>query len=79
MEKEKLRSIAYCESKFNPNAINGDYCGLFQFSSDTWQSTRREMGLDENPDLRFNPEEAIKTAAFKISRGGINSWRNCLK
>lgn len=79
VERDRLYFIAYCESKLNPSARNGDYAGLFQFSSGTWRSTRKEMGLDGNPDLRFNPEEAIKTAAFKIATGGLYSWKNCVK
>jgi hypothetical protein len=35
------------------------------------------MGLDSNPDLRFNADESIKTAAFKIAHGGIGAWPNC--
>jgi hypothetical protein len=35
------------------------------------------MGLDANSDLRFNAEEAIKTAAFHISQGGQGAWPNC--
>jgi hypothetical protein len=37
------------------------------------------MNLDPNPELRFNPEEAIKTAAFKISTVGFSPWPNCGK
>lgn len=77
VNREQLWKIAVCESKLNPKALNGDYAGIFQFSSRTWQTTRKEMNLDSNLDLRFNPEEAIKTAAFKISRGGLSSWQNC--
>lgn len=74
-----LKSIAYCESHFNPNAINGIYGGMYQYSSSTWISTRNAMG--ENPDtsLRFNPEESIKTSAFKIASGGIGAWPSCSK
>lgn len=79
VERERLWSIALCESKLNPNAKSGDYAGLFQFAQSTWQITRKLMNLDPNPDLRFNPEEAIKTAAFKISTGGLSSWKNCIK
>jgi soluble lytic murein transglycosylase-like protein len=74
-----LVKIAVCESKLNPYARSLDYGGLYQFSTNTWINTRRTMNLDQNPDLRFNPEESIKTAAFKISTGGINAWQNCIK
>lgn len=79
VDRQKLWSIAVCESKLKPNAKNGDYAGLYQFSTNTWKSTRKNMNTDTDPDIRFNPEEAIKTAAFKISTGGIGAWQNCLK
>ncbi|MCJ7739939.1 transglycosylase SLT domain-containing protein [Candidatus Microgenomates bacterium] len=79
VDKEKLRKIAYCESKFNPQAVNRDYAGLYQFSSGTWLATRVIMGHNSDLNLRFTPEEAVRTAAFKISRGGISSWPNCFK
>jgi len=79
IDRSKLWTVAVCESGLNPNARNGDYAGLFQFSSGTWRSTRAAMNLDGNPQLRFNPQEAIKTAAFKISTVGLSAWPNCVK
>lgn len=78
VSKDKLKKIAMCESGINPAAVNGPYGGMFQFASDTWVSTRRQMGRDENPELRFNAKESIDTAAYKISIGGENAWVNCL-
>lgn len=80
IDEQLLRKIAHCESGYNTTSHNTtyDYAGMYQFSRDTWTSTRQHMGADANPDLRFNAEEAIKTAAFKISRGGQNAWANCL-
>ena len=74
-----LKKIARCESRFNPGAVSrsGLYGGMYQFLASTWRSTRQAMGLDDNPDLRFNAEEAVRTAAFKISRGGIGAWPVC--
>jgi len=77
IDRDKLWRVAVCESGLRPNAINGPYAGLFQFSSSTWASTRKTMGMDSNIDLRFSPEEAIKTAAFKISTSGLSAWPNC--
>jgi len=77
MDKELLKKIALCESGFNSNAGNGDYQGMFQFAASSWIGTRSEMGADTNTDLRNNAQEAIKTAAFKISRGGVNAWPSC--
>jgi soluble lytic murein transglycosylase-like protein len=79
IEKQKLRTLAYCESRFNPTATNGIYGGLYQFSSSTWKSTRIAMNQDPNPNLRFNPEAAINTAAFKISTSGLSAWPYCSK
>lgn len=74
-----LKHIAICESGLRPEALsrNGLYGGLFQFVSSTWSSNRKAMGEDPDPALRFNAEEAIKTAAFKISRDGVGAWPVC--
>jgi len=79
VDRQLLKRIAICESGLNPNAKFGDYAGIFQFSNSAWQTARRTMNMDPNPVLRFNPEEAIKTAAFKLATGGRNSWPNCGK
>lgn len=78
VSKDLLKKIAFCESGANPAAVNGEYAGMYQFTSETWSATRKEMGADPNPDLRFGAKEAIETASFKISRGGQNAWANCL-
>lgn len=76
-----MKHIAQCESGLNPGSLskNGLYGGLFQFVSSTWSGNRRAMGEDPDPNLRFNAEEAIKTAAFKISRDGYGAWPVCGK
>lgn len=81
ISSDTLKVIANCESHYNPNALskNGLYGGMFQFSASTWKSTRKAMGLDENPDLRFNAEEAIRTTAYKISKNGVGAWPHCGK
>lgn len=79
IDKELLKRIAACESGFNTNSRNGDYGGMYQFASSSWQSTRASMGMDQNTDLRFNAEESIRTAAFKISRGGSSAWPSCAR
>ena len=74
-----LKKIAWCESHYNFDSVggNGAYGGMFQFSASTWASTRNAMGTDPNPELRFDPEQAIMTAAFKIAAGGIRAWPVC--
>lgn len=81
ISSDALKIIANCESHYNPNALskNGLYGGMFQFSASTWKSTRKAMGLDESPDLRFNAEEAIRTTAYKISKNGVGAWPHCGK
>jgi len=75
--RRTLEYIAYCESRYNPTATNGKHAGMYQFNPTTWMATRGRMGMDPNPDLRFDAEEAIRTAAFKISNGGIGAWAYC--
>jgi soluble lytic murein transglycosylase-like protein len=74
-----LKKIAYCESGYNPGSLsrNHTYAGMFQFSASTWTSTRNAMGLDPNPELRLDAEQAILTAAYKIAAGGIHAWPTC--
>ena len=79
VDRSLLWQIAACETKFRPNATNWIYGGMFQFSPNTWRANRMLMGLDPNPDLRFNPEEAIRTAAFLLSTRGPGAWPNCSK
>lgn len=77
IDRQKLWNIAVCESGLRNDATNGDYLGLYQFATSTWQVNRTRMGADTSPDLRRNPEESIKTAAFKMSRDGYGAWPNC--
>ena len=72
-----LKKIAVCESGLNATAVNGHYAGLYQFSESSWRSVRTRMNLDSNPQLRFNPEESIRSAAFKLAFGGRAAWPNC--
>ena len=72
-----MRHIAVCESGFNPNAGNGPYAGLYQFSVTSWAANRVLMGEDPNSVLRFNAEEAVQTAAFMVSIGKGWVWPNC--
>jgi len=77
VSEDELKKIANCESGFNSASDTGLYAGMYQFSADTWASIRGIMGSDTNSDLRKNAEEAIKTAAFMLSRGEQNAWPNC--
>lgn len=80
VDKERLKRIAACESGFNTQAnFNNLYVGMFQFSEGAWTSTRTNMGLSTDQELRKNAEESIKTAAFMLSRGQENAWPSCNK
>lgn len=79
IDRSKLWNIAVCESGLRVNAVNWIYGGLFQFSPNTWESNRRLMGMDTSSDLRFNPEEAIRTGAFVLSTRGASAWPSCAK
>lgn len=77
VDRQRLWNIAVCESGLRTQATNGIYGGMYQFSPSTWYSTRNQMNLDTNPDLRFHAEESIKTAAFLLSSRGHSPWPNC--
>jgi len=77
VDEHVLFTIGQCESGFNATSTNGPYGGIYQFHYLTWATIRNSMGLDPNPDLRFNPEESIRTAAFKIARNGTGAWPAC--
>ncbi len=79
VDKELLKRIAKCESGLNPNAATSLYAGLFQFAKQTWNSARTSMKMDPDINLRFNPEESIRTAAFMVSQGHLGIWPNCGK
>lgn len=79
IDKELMKRIAYCESRLNPAAATSPYAGLYQFSESLWIQTRTLMGQNSDPNLRFNAEEAIRTAAFMISQNHLYIWPNCNK
>lgn len=77
-DKQLLIRIAKCESGFNATSkAPAGYSGMFQFGERSWTSVRSEMALDTNPELRFNAEESIRTAAYMVSKGRQNAWPNC--
>ena len=78
VDREQLRRIALCESSFNTNATNLGYGGMYQFSEGSWISARSIMGENTDPGLRFNAEQSVKTAAFKLAQpNGANAWPSC--
>jgi hypothetical protein len=79
VDRSLLWKIAACETGLRTNATNWIYGGMFQFSPNTWKANRSTMGADTNPDLRFSPEESIRTAAFVLSTRGSSAWPNWSK
>lgn len=77
VDRNKLWLLAVCESQLNYNASSRDYVGLYQFAAASWITTRKQMNLNHDPALRYNPEESIRTAAFKISKSGFAPWPYC--
>jgi hypothetical protein len=77
IDPQKLWKIAVCESGLRTDAENGIYGGLYQFSPNAWKTTRITMNLDPDIRLRFNAEESIRTAAFKMSVSGYVAWPVC--
>ena len=73
-----VRHLAICESGFRPNAVNGDYVGLFQFGPITWKNIRAEIGEDTNINLRYSAEESVQTASYALSKGKGKIWPNCM-
>lgn len=72
-----LRHIAICETGFNPSAKNHIYAGLFQYDAPTWKAFRKLQGLDPDPDLRYNAQEAVRTTAYLLSQNRAYLWPNC--
>ena len=79
VNRELLWKIGVCESGLNSSATNGIYGGMFQFSESSWITIRTHMNLPHDSKLRFDAEESIKTAAFKLSVGGAGAWPECGK
>lgn len=73
-----VRHLALCESGFRPNAVNGDYVGLFQFGPTTWKNIRAEIGEDTSINLRYSAEESTQTACYALSKGKSKIWPNCM-
>lgn len=77
LDPNVVRHLALCESGFNPNAVNGQYVGLFQFAVTTWTNLRKELAKDTNINLRRSADESVQTAAYALSKGKIGIWPHC--
>lgn len=67
-EANRMVKIAFCESKFDPNAKNktSTASGLFQFLNSTWKAYG-------SGDV-FDPVDNINSAIHLFKKKGFNSW-----
>jgi hypothetical protein len=68
---DRLRRVALCESRFDPQASAGLYLGLFQFGRVLWRTT---------PFSRFDrsdPYAAAFAASWAFARGLSGHWPVC--
>ena len=72
--KQKLASIAWCESRNNPHAVGGGgaYRGLYQFSFSTW----RVVGGWGDPAAAPRSEQTWR-AWLLLSKHGSGHWPVC--
>lgn len=76
VDARHLDRIIYCESQWKALAESetSTALGLAQFLYGTWVSTRKQMGIDSDPQLRANPYESIRTMLYLYQRQGDNPW-----
>lgn len=77
VDKNKLKSIAKCESNFARGVLADKYAGMYQFIENTWVNIRTQMGKDSDINLRFGARESIETAAYVLSVGKGYIWPSC--
>jgi soluble lytic murein transglycosylase-like protein len=71
VDPERLLRVAWCESKFRPDAKNGVYTGLFQFHPNTFlvNAQRCGSGLDI-----WNIDNQTKVAAWMFANHQEAQW-----
>lgn len=68
---DRLVRVARCESTLNPNAKNGQYGGLFQFSDKTWDWFASMRGVGGS---KWNASDAANMAAWAFANGYASHW-----
>jgi surface rod structure-forming protein G/transglycosylase-like protein with SLT domain/uncharacterized protein DUF348 len=73
-DPEQLLRVAWCESKYNPNAYNvsSGASGLFQFMPRTWAANSVRVGYDGASP--FDPVAAANVAAWMFANGSASLW-----
>jgi len=74
VSKKLARDIIYCESSFNPYALNvkaviGEDVGLFQLNSHYWQKVMALNGWDI-----YDIEDNIEAGMWLLSKSGTVPW-----
>ncbi len=70
----QLMRVAWCESRYNPNAYNptAQDTGLFQFIPETWRRESRRSGYGGTS--AYDPVASANTAAMLFSEGKSRLW-----
>ena len=71
---DQLVRVAWCESRFNPNALNpsSGAAGLFQFLPSTWAANSVRAGYAGASV--FDPVASANVAAWMFARGQAGQW-----
>ena len=74
-DETQLLRVAYCESRYNPNAYNASSgaSGLFQFLATTWAPNSVRAGYAGASV--FDPVANANTAAYMFSIGQARQWQ----
>ena len=73
-DETQLLRVAYCESRYNPNAYNASSgaSGLFQFLASTWAPNSVRAGYAGASV--FDPVANANTAAYMFAAGQARQW-----
>ena len=73
-DASQLMRVAWCESRYNPNAYNptAQDTGLFQFIPETWRRESARAGY--GGVSAFDPVASANTAAMLFSEGKSRLW-----
>ena len=73
-DASQLMRVAWCESRYNPNAYNptAQDTGLFQFIPETWRRESARAGY--GGVSAFDPVASANTAAMLFAEGKSRLW-----
>jgi soluble lytic murein transglycosylase-like protein len=76
VDEHHLLRIAWCESRFDPNAVGpSGVAGVFQFSARTWTWASEEAGYaGASP---FDAVANVEAAAWLYATQGPRHWPGC--